>query len=138
MQRIRIVRFKKIFQIQFNDMDVQFKMFHFPFRHCISQKNWTTVAKNCSCLPSCNSVGYTNIGHLDDRFYERYNRILHIKTLISPTRIKRDILLSFDFLVVSFGGAAGLFLGCSFISIVEIIYFIAKHLHQRYFNRINN
>lgn len=37
--------------------------------------------------------------------------------------------------IVSIGGAAALFLGCSFISIAEIIYFITKDFQRNYTQR---
>lgn len=76
------------------------------------------------------------------------------KARLSETRIKRDIKFGIHYLVgelpvlkhnyisntsnisfsfsihttVSIGGAAALFLGCSFISLIEPIYFVTKHL----------
>ncbi|CAG4958037.1 unnamed protein product [Colias eurytheme] len=48
-------------------------------------------------------------------------------TVYSPRlRYTREIVFHFEDLVVSFGGAAGLFLGASFISFVEIIYFLLE------------
>lgn len=64
---------------------------------------------------------------------QREYRGLEFQTTIDKTRIKRDILFSLDFLVVSVAGAAGFFLGCSFISIAEIVYFTSKHLYRRFF-----
>lgn len=43
---------------------------------------------------------------------------------VPKTRYTREIVFYIQDLVVSFGGAAGLFLGASFISFVEILYFV--------------
>ncbi|CAK1556031.1 unnamed protein product [Leptosia nina] len=42
------------------------------------------------------------------------------------SRYIREIVFHFEDLVVSFGGAAGLFLGASFITFIEIIYFMLE------------
>ncbi|XP_045781573.1 uncharacterized protein LOC123878444 [Maniola jurtina] len=64
----------------------------------------------------------TNVGSLKTRGVVRY--------VMEPprTRYTRHIVFHFQDLVVSFGGAAGLFLGASFISFVEIGYFFIERI----------
>ncbi|XP_060526286.1 sodium channel protein Nach-like [Cylas formicarius] len=77
----------------------------------------------CDCLPSCTEpelkiisetkeVGFTNGG-------------INIKMQSLPTsRFKRVVVRSPLELVVSIGGAAGLFMGASILSVVEILYLL--------------
>lgn len=48
--------------------------------------------------------------------------------LYSKTRLKRDIIFGFEDLLVSFGGTAAFFLGCSVITFVELFYFFTLRL----------
>lgn len=126
-------------------------------RNCLAAHNWGDYWMNCSsCLPQCDSVDYSIINREYEMYYYRDSRILKIKTYVNKSRIKRDLLFSIDYLIggcsighsiwftlkyiwfvsihlksiVSIGGAAALFLGCSFISVAEIFYFLAKHFQQ--------
>ncbi|PSN31707.1 hypothetical protein C0J52_23618 [Blattella germanica] len=46
----------------------------------------------------------------------------------TKTRYRRDIIFSYEDLVVSFGGTVSLFLGCSILSGVELVYFFTIRL----------
>ncbi|XP_031634385.1 sodium channel protein Nach-like [Contarinia nasturtii] len=97
---------------------------------CLSKKNWTEYRIKCSCWPQCNSVDYSIIPTA--KFDIRQSDIF-INSKIKKTRIKRDLKFGIHFLIVSFGGAAALFSGCSFISVAELIYYAARHINQKYF-----
>lgn len=82
---------------------------------------------HCSCTPQCmhsffREIAWSDLvwenGPFSNKGYVKY-------TIQAPrTRYTREIVFHFQDLVVSFGGATGLFLGASFISFVEIIYFV--------------
>ncbi|XP_059045005.1 acid-sensing ion channel 4-B-like [Achroia grisella] len=81
----------------------------------------------CSCTAPCLDAVYKDIFTSDQfwtsgQFMDRGS----VKYTIQPPRSRytREIVFHFQDLIVSFGGAAGLFLGASFISFVEILYFI--------------
>uniref|UniRef100_T1GJG0 Uncharacterized protein n=1 Tax=Megaselia scalaris TaxID=36166 RepID=T1GJG0_MEGSC len=46
-------------------------------------------------------------------------------TMYLPQMItKRLVVFSTDQLIVAFGGAASFFLGCNFLSVIELLYFV--------------
>jgi len=78
---------------------------------------------SCPCLPECNRVDYaievsTNIVSNDDNmtidFHYQSSNIVKYRT---------DVTFGWLDLMVSFGGIAGLFLGCSILSGIEIVYY---------------
>ncbi|XP_034246879.1 uncharacterized protein LOC117648482 [Thrips palmi] len=82
----------------------------------------TNKKVDCKCLPSCVEVNYISendhtipwfMGTCLKWGMNKYPRM----------RLKRDVLFGFIDVLVAVGGTAGLFLGCSVLSIVEIIYF---------------
>ncbi|XP_034250865.1 sodium channel protein Nach-like [Thrips palmi] len=85
----------------------------------------------CKCYHSCEEIRYTT-----DRNFERSwsypvpdnIRFRWAIELYSKTRVKRSIIFTFSDLLVSFGGTAALFLGCSLITFVELIYFFTLRL----------
>lgn len=44
-------------------------------------------------------------------------------------RLKRDVIYGFTDLLVYIGGMAGLFLGCSVLSFIEVVYFLTIRLY---------
>ncbi|KAJ1529373.1 hypothetical protein ONE63_006160 [Megalurothrips usitatus] len=86
---------------------------------------------DCKCYHSCEEIRYTT-----DRNFERSwsypvpdnIRFRWAIELYSKTRLKRSIIFTFSDLLVSFGGTAALFLGCSLITFVELIYFFTLRL----------
>ncbi|XP_060805210.1 pickpocket protein 28 [Amyelois transitella] len=97
---------------------------------CLAEHTMTLLTNGgvkCSCSPQCQDAVYRDVatveqiwgkGQFADRGSMRY-------TVQAPrSRYTREIVFHFQDLVVSFGGAAGLFLGASFISFVEIFYFL--------------
>ncbi|KAM3956870.1 pickpocket protein 11 [Aphomia sociella] len=85
----------------------------------------------CSCTAQCLDAVFKDISTYDQfwtsgQFMERGS----VKYTIQPPRSRytREIVFHFQDLIVSFGGAAGLFLGASFISFVEILYFIFERI----------
>ncbi|KAK9731145.1 Amiloride-sensitive sodium channel [Popillia japonica] len=83
----------------------------------------------CDCPQPCNIIAYLpqspkitlwESGYFDQRITFRWG-------LLPPTtKYRRSILFGFEDLVVSFGGIVALFLGISFISIIETIFFLIR------------
>ncbi|XP_052740745.1 sodium channel protein Nach-like [Bicyclus anynana] len=84
--------------------------------------------ENCSCFPVCDDVNY-----ITDT-YELQSWVIATTTLqwgmvtFPRTRYKRDIIFGYSDVLVAVGGMAGLFLGCSVISFIEISYFFTLRL----------
>ncbi|KAK7862083.1 hypothetical protein R5R35_011499 [Gryllus longicercus] len=92
---------------------------------------------SCDCQPACTDVVYNAELTQGLFFKSEYDRthffseveinnhsILHVffKDL-SSIRFRRDVIYSWNDLVASFGGIVGLFLGCSMLSLVEVVYY---------------
>ncbi|KAJ8705799.1 hypothetical protein PYW08_012845 [Mythimna loreyi] len=92
-----------------------------------SHKLSNNDGQKCPCAPQCIDSIYKEISTVD-QIWDRAPFNVHgsIKFAVQAprTRYTREIVFHFQDLVVSFGGAAGLFLGASFISFVEILYFL--------------
>ncbi|XP_063898966.1 pickpocket protein 28 [Helicoverpa armigera] len=99
------------------------------FKQKLSNNN----GEKCACSPQCIDCIYKEISTAD-QIWDRhpFNQHGSVKfTVQAPrTRYTREIVFHFQDLVVSFGGAAGLFLGASFISFVEILYFLLTRLFR--------
>ncbi|XP_065209884.1 uncharacterized protein LOC135838178 [Planococcus citri] len=85
----------------------------------------------CNCLPQCINNRY----FVDREVVRQWSfpvpydiRFRWAIEKFSKIRLRRDVIFSFEDLVVSFGGTAAFFLGCSVLSFVEIIYFFTLRL----------
>ncbi|XP_021931301.1 sodium channel protein Nach-like [Zootermopsis nevadensis] len=86
----------------------------------------------CDCLPVCESLGFQM---LEDKF-DNWTKSGGQKGMILDVtlsefgriRYRRDVLFTFDDLLVSFGSTASFFMGCSILSIVETFYFFTIRL----------
>uniref|UniRef100_A0A8W7PW77 Uncharacterized protein n=1 Tax=Anopheles coluzzii TaxID=1518534 RepID=A0A8W7PW77_ANOCL len=63
------------------------------------------------------------------------NSKLETQIIYPRMRMKRDVLFDISNLIVSLGGGAALFLGCSFISFVEVIFFVLEYITQKVYRR---
>ncbi|XP_026725433.1 pickpocket protein 28-like [Trichoplusia ni] len=92
-----------------------------------AQQLTTNNGEKCACAPQCMDSIYKEIS-VNDQIWDRLPFKLRgsVKFIVQApkTRYTREIVFHFQDLVVSFGGAAGLFLGASFISFVEILFFL--------------
>ncbi|XP_049782288.1 uncharacterized protein LOC126183980 [Schistocerca cancellata] len=86
-----------------------------------------TQNKVCDCLPPCDDVNYM-IELENDMPWFLGTNIKWGLTKYPQMRLKRDVLFGFTDLLVYIGGTAGLCLGCSVLSFIEIIYFFTIHL----------
>ncbi|XP_022190500.2 LOW QUALITY PROTEIN: sodium channel protein Nach-like [Nilaparvata lugens] len=76
----------------------------------------------CDCLPPCDDIMYAVESETTMEWFLGTN--LKWGLVKYPRlRLKRDIIFGFTDLLVSIGGTAGLFLGCSVLSFIEFIYF---------------
>ncbi|KAI9583532.1 hypothetical protein GQX74_005280 [Glossina fuscipes] len=83
---------------------------------CLEKAGWPQSA-HCNCLPLCEEVRYVvsqKQAVTDDS--TRFESTVIVKVLLPRMGFKRRVVFSADQLIVSFGGAIGLFLGASFIS----------------------
>ncbi|RZF49192.1 hypothetical protein LSTR_LSTR012457 [Laodelphax striatellus] len=81
----------------------------------------------CKCLPPCNDVNYVIDQERNIKW--AFGCELRWGIIKYPRiRFKRSVLFGFTEVLVSIGGSAGLFLGCSVLSFVEIVYFFTLRL----------
>ncbi|KAF7399113.1 hypothetical protein HZH68_007705 [Vespula germanica] len=87
---------------------------------------------SCNCLINCNKVSYL----LEETKLTRFKEISPMNTTsfkmtisFSKNKLKRKEWYTFGDFLASIGGAAGLFLGCSALSFVEILYYGTLHLY---------
>ncbi|XP_063631829.1 uncharacterized protein LOC134803054 [Cydia splendana] len=88
------------------------------------------IVDGCKCPLMCVDALFEMLSlvtkKLDGPF--SINGVTRVKVQAPRTRYTREIVFYFQDLIVSFGGATGLFLGASFISFVEIVFFAAEWL----------
>lgn len=144
----RILRYNGIVRV-ISLLQTRVICFYYFLRICLHRKNWTQMFYSCDCLPSCESISYSFV---HQEYHESNQGSVYVSSESPITRIKRDILFDSDDLIgkwiearnelyslsffsVSFGGAASLFLGCSFISIAELIFFLFQKIASTVTNR---
>ncbi|KAI5633480.1 amiloride-sensitive sodium channel domain-containing protein [Phthorimaea operculella] len=82
---------------------------------------------NCGCYPNCDDVNYVIQSNVLQEWFLGTNLQWGIVTY-PRMRYRRDIIFGFTDVLVSVGGMAGLFLGCSVLSFMEIVYFLTLRL----------
>ncbi|XP_016978723.1 sodium channel protein Nach [Drosophila rhopaloa] len=93
---------------------------------CLARSKW--LEKPCDCFPLCRENTYNIIEEDEqsggDQNYvgEQFERTMIIKMGLPKMGMKRRVVFSTDQLIMSFGGAIGLFLGASFMTIYGLIY----------------
>ncbi|KAG8240381.1 hypothetical protein J437_LFUL002522 [Ladona fulva] len=102
------------------------------FKHCnltgmsclAEQKSTQRTGKSCTCELSCMNTVYEVETLTEGSCKGNECQPLHVGFVSWPmVRYKREVLFGWVDLLVSFGGVAGLFLGFSLLSGVEIIYY---------------
>jgi len=90
-------------------------------QHCPSGgTEWGGCGKHAS-FTSITSILYFHKG--DDKYSgQEFERTLIINMKLPKMGMKRRVVFSTDQLIMSFGGAIGLFLGASFMTIYGLIY----------------
>ena len=97
---------------------------------CLQRHNWTKT--NCTtCVQLCESMFYVQLQQsvaqpmhglqVEGEMSQKFERTVNIQLNLPYRGIRRRVVFSYDEVIVSFGGAFGLFLGASFISTYTII-----------------
>ncbi|KAM3956664.1 pickpocket 9 [Aphomia sociella] len=81
----------------------------------------------CGCYPICDDVNYVIQSNVLQEWFLGTNLQWGIVTY-PRMRYRRDIIFGFTDVLVAVGGMAGLFLGCSVLSFMEIVYFLTLRL----------
>ncbi|XP_068631471.1 sodium channel protein Nach-like [Battus philenor] len=81
----------------------------------------------CECFPLCDDINYVIQSNALQEWYLGTNLQWGIVTY-PRMRYRRDIIFGFTDVLVAVGGMAGLFLGCSVLSFMEIVYFLTLRL----------
>ncbi|KAK9730277.1 Amiloride-sensitive sodium channel [Popillia japonica] len=97
--------------------------------HCLAQykEKLISLRKQCSCYPNCEESNYF-LEHVDTRQWFLGSNLQWGLKEYPRMRLKRDVIFGFSDLLVYIGGMAGLFLGCSVLSFIEILYFFTLRL----------
>ncbi|XP_026315967.1 pickpocket protein 11-like [Hyposmocoma kahamanoa] len=103
--------------------------------HCLSKykdelyqlADKTGKKLNCGCFPNCDDVNYVIQSSVLQEWFLGTNLQWGIVTY-PRMRYRRDIIFGFTDVLVAVGGMAGLFLGCSVLSFMEIVYFLTLRL----------
>lgn len=82
---------------------------------------------NCDCYPLCDDVNYVLQSNTLQPWFMGTNLQWGMVTY-PRMRFRREIIFGFTDVLVAVGGMAGLFLGCSVLSFMEIIYFLTLKL----------
>ncbi|KAL1137991.1 hypothetical protein AAG570_009686 [Ranatra chinensis] len=78
----------------------------------------------CDCLPGCHEAEYNVVTVSGYEIAENQSNIEIMLDRLPTERFKRTVVRGRLDLVVSMGGTAGLFVGASLLSLVEIFYFL--------------
>ncbi|XP_017078184.1 uncharacterized protein LOC108112605 [Drosophila eugracilis] len=101
---------------------------------CLHRSNW--LEKPCECLPPCieNTYAIFSVQEQKAGNFEAaktFERTLIFKMDLPKMGMKRRVVFSTDQLIMSFGGAIGLFLGASFMTIYGLVYlFLCFFVHK--------
>ncbi|XP_053674779.1 sodium channel protein Nach [Anopheles nili] len=103
--------------------------------YCLGQNfdHWYPT-KNCTCQPQCEYIFFNQVS-LKKKVLEQANSKLEAQIIYPRMRIKRDVLFDISNLIVSLGGGAALFLGCSFISIAEVAFFLLEYIMKKVYRQ---
>uniref|UniRef100_A0A336K102 CSON011689 protein n=1 Tax=Culicoides sonorensis TaxID=179676 RepID=A0A336K102_CULSO len=122
------------------------KPFYYPFINgqictvegltCLASKGWPgNITANCECPKPCTEVLFVREVFKRHRWSVDGSGITFVRKtacrweILSPNfRLRRDVLFSFEDLLVSFGGIATLFLGFSIWNLWRLAYFIVRQL----------
>lgn len=103
---------------------------------CLEKKNlfkpspavlipWNNNGFDCDCLPSCEDHEITNVGVFHQLKQELKSHQITISLATFPTaKYRRQLLRDQLYMVVTFGGIFGLFMGASIVSLIEFLYFL--------------
>uniref|UniRef100_A0A6P7FJR7 Sodium channel protein Nach-like isoform X1 n=1 Tax=Diabrotica virgifera virgifera TaxID=50390 RepID=A0A6P7FJR7_DIAVI len=97
--------------------------------HCLAKHKEKLIflKEQCSCIANCEEAVYV-VEFLDEREWFLGSNLQWGMVEYPKMRLKRDVIFGFSDLLVYIGGMAGLFLGCSVLSFIEIVYFFTLRL----------
>ncbi|XP_046810098.1 acid-sensing ion channel 5 [Lucilia cuprina] len=112
---------------------------------CLLDFKWPVWALHiCKCPNTCIEMEYTlqtvkksswGISNLDDSGKSDVVTSSFRWDLIPPkVRFRRDVVFSFEDLLVSFGGTLALFLGFSILSLIHFIYALVKRVFEDFYD----
>ncbi|KAG5667533.1 hypothetical protein PVAND_015512 [Polypedilum vanderplanki] len=118
--------YKKLQKLRFlyRDFSIALRSLHLPLKHNINENFFNS----CECLDRCDDVKYN---------YEVFETRFKNKSEIDTTRLSfyfkyetflpliRHRSITFDEFLGQAGGLLGLFAGISFLSIIELLYFVS-------------
>ncbi|XP_021929644.1 sodium channel protein Nach-like [Zootermopsis nevadensis] len=84
--------------------------------------------KLCDCLPPCDDVNYV-IDYEEHIEWKLGTNVIVKLSKYPRMRLKRSLIFGFTDVLVAIGASTGLFLGCSILSFLEIIYFFTLRLY---------
>ncbi|XP_076644523.1 acid-sensing ion channel 1 isoform X2 [Halictus rubicundus] len=91
---------------------------------------WSSVPEYCNCIPQCNRITYLLTDTKPSELNVPTTQSSITVVIDFPTIfLVRSILYGFSDFLSSVGGAAGLLLGASVLSFVEIVYYATVHAY---------
>ncbi|EDW74133.2 uncharacterized protein Dwil_GK21769 [Drosophila willistoni] len=102
---------------------------------CLHEKKW--LEKPCQCFPLCRQTTYNIVEEFEQSgggqkyVGEQFERTVILKLELPKMGMKRRVVFSADQLIMSFGGAIGLFLGASFMTIYGLIYLFLYFIYVK-------
>uniref|UniRef100_A0A1I8Q2L4 Sodium channel protein Nach n=1 Tax=Stomoxys calcitrans TaxID=35570 RepID=A0A1I8Q2L4_STOCA len=95
---------------------------------CLGKANWPEVAK-CNCPKLCEDVTFNLLKReLQSNDFVQFQSTINIDIVTPHLAMKRRVVFSSDQLIMSFGGAIGLFLGASFISLYGMVFDLSEYI----------
>ncbi|XP_034100398.2 LOW QUALITY PROTEIN: pickpocket protein 11 [Drosophila albomicans] len=111
---------------------------------CVQDQDlsWDELQSHCNCLPPCQFYRYdvhSDVTNLDasqsmtnvnnDGFFQNFNAsdelVVHIYfDSLSAEQLRLDVYENWLTFIGTFGGITGLFMGCSFVSVFELVFFV--------------
>lgn len=112
---------------------------------CLGMKKWQQDSNTnaCGCSKTCIEIVYTQnslkkINWAVDGGIPFTQKSSFRNEIIAPRlRLRRDVLFSYEDLIVSFGGVVSLFLGYNFWANSEMFYFIIQSVAKYLLAKIN-
>lgn len=86
---------------------------------------WNNEGFKCECVPSCEDHEITQVAKATEVKEKLTSNQIKISLATFPTeKYRRQLLRDQLYMVVTFGGIFGLFMGASIISLIELVYFM--------------
>jgi hypothetical protein len=113
--------------------------------YCLGTKQWQENSNTnaCGCSKTCIEIVYTQnslkkINWAVDGGIPFTQKSSFRNEIIAPRlRLRRDVLFSYEDLIVSFGGVVSLFLGYNFWANSEMFYFVIQSVAKYLLEKIN-